>query len=570
MVTRRWFSSSGQKSPSGLHTSDFDSIDEPTMKSDVLRSTASFLAAVWSGCSQISVHMSNNLSRADGTRITVPDQMEVSVATNLEMYRCWRYVVWHAAQHLRMLHNLTSDGTPKDIHRPIDGRLQPSDLIESVLLDILEDLYVDESGATFWRGMVAEKQLISDVLRRIKRRHQSTAPTQGGPFEVLSMVRDYVLLGEDESNSVSNVSEKTAIRAASISARNQVYELVRAQPTDIQARQIILQIARELKRLLGDDVHALPDRSGGMTENSWTNSQIYNAISGKALRSSGCPLMESYCQLDADRTRSVAVVEARDDVTAAHIQIPEIADVSKLSVSDLTRVAIEDGLVVQMKARLRKWRSKFKEFHDTIGEEVDVEAAIDGHAKVFFNEAKLRAPNRIALLLDHSGSVRAFEKEYKVAVVALCEGLNAMGMEFAVFAFNQSHGIEKNSIQDNIWLVKGCKEVWEYDSIARLARISAESFTTPLGKILAECYQTVRAFKPEILILLTDGASSDPDNAMKSIKKYRDAGIKMLGIGIHYNAIEVAKELKTLGFTECLAVTNIRELPSKLIRVLTS
>jgi hypothetical protein len=117
-------------------------------------------------------------------------------------------------------------------------------------------------------------------------------------------------------------------------------------------------------------------------------------------------------------------------------------------------------------------------------------------------------------------------------------------------------------------LIKGPKEIWGERSLASLVHVQANSNTTPLGLILSISWPLVHHFKPEIHITLTDGLVSDVALTREQVRKYRETGIRMLGIGIHDEAINIAKNLRILSFDNTLAVSNIQQIPDKIANLL--
>ena len=94
------------------------------------------------------------------------------------------------------------------------------------------------------------------------------------------------------------------------------------------------------------------------------------------------------------------------------------------------------NLINKVKTALKEWKSGWKENYDYQGEELEVEHYIERHQKVFINDKKISINVKISILLDLSSSIEDNEIEYKKSAVALCEGLEYLGIKFSVYAFN--------------------------------------------------------------------------------------------------------------------------------------
>jgi len=77
--------------------------------------------------------------------------------------------------------------------------------------------------------------------------------------------------------------------------------------------------------------------------------------------------------------------------------------------------------------------------------------------------------------------------------------------------------------------------------------------------------------KPDIYLTLSDGEPSDTSAARSMVKSFKSLGIKMVAIGVGRdtrNATIIATNLKYLGFERTLGVSRLKDIPNKVLNVL--
>ncbi len=222
-------------------------------------------------------------------------------------------------------------------------------------------------------------------------------------------------------------------------------------------------------------------------------------------------------------------------------------------------------LINKLFRELKKWKSGWIEKHDIIGEEFDVESYISMRDKPFLKDVDLTIKSKIALLLDHSSSISSNELDYKRAFAALCKALDQLNVKFISLSFNTKQGVK-------CWIIKAPEERWSRVSERRLWNVKA-SGGTPLGEVYESIIPIINSFKPDILITLSDGEPNDPKLARDGIYKLKRLGIKMISFGISNDlnrAIVIANNLKKLGYDKSISISNINELPKKVMMLLLS
>jgi len=146
----------------------------------------------------------------------------------------------------------------------------------------------------------------------------------------------------------------------------------------------------------------------------------------------------------------------------------------------------------------------------------------------------------------------------------LCEVLAFLKIKFSVYAFNTTER------QVMCWLVKPDDLKWNNSCAKRLAQIPANG-GTPLAEVYDRLYPILNSKKPDIFLTLSDGEPSDTVAARSMVKSFKSIGIKMVAIGVGRdtrNATIIATNLKYLGFERTLGVSRLKDIPNKVLNVL--
>ena len=85
-------------------------------------------------------------------------------------------------------------------------------------------------------------------------------------------------------------------------------------------------------------------------------------------------------------------------------------------------------------------------------------------------------------------------------------------------------------------------------------------------------YMTVlTSKKPDIFLTLSDGEPADANAVKMILKSYKSLGIKMTAIGVGrdtFSATSIASNLKILGYDKVLAVSSLRDIPNRVLSIL--
>ncbi|HEX2306649.1 MAG TPA: vWA domain-containing protein [Nitrososphaeraceae archaeon] len=239
------------------------------------------------------------------------------------------------------------------------------------------------------------------------------------------------------------------------------------------------------------------------------------------------------------------------------LEVPDSVDLDESIIYD-------NDLIRKLKSVIRSWKRGWREIHDITGEEIDIESIIESQPKPFLTDYKNTINTKIALLLDHSSSIDEYELEYKKATVALCEALKFLDVKFSAYAFNT-----KNK-KVTCWVIKHPDIKWTPINARNLVQIKA-SGGTPLAEIYNLLLPLMKTYKPDIMITLTDGEPSDFNAVRSTIKTYKMNGIHMVAVGVGKtvnNAINIGLNLKYLEYERILVVSQLDEIPTRVLSLL--
>ncbi|KFM17514.1 von Willebrand factor type A protein, partial [Marine Group I thaumarchaeote SCGC AAA799-P11] len=241
---------------------------------------------------------------------------------------------------------------------------------------------------------------------------------------------------------------------------------------------------------------------------------------------------------------------------AIGIQIPSTRNVDETTIYDMS-------LINGLKTKFKEWKTGWKEQHLSSGDEFDEENYIEGN-EPFFTDIKKSIKTKIVILLDHSSSISSDAIEYKKATLALCEVLAYLKVKFAVYAFST----ENRSVV--CWSIKPDNMKWNSVTAKRLAQIVANG-STPLAEVYDKMFPVLQSKRPDIFLTLTDGEPSDPDAVRNMTKLLKGLGISMVALGLGPNTVRattIANNLRHLGYEKTMAVSRLRDIPNKVIKIL--
>lgn len=514
------------------------------LRNDTLVEIATFLARRWSEKSRITVEFSEKKetqTKIKDNKISLisPDRYS---GDDLGRYRQFRTAIWYESMRARFCKKVLSN-----------------DHAFGFILNTLETRRIEMLGRKIWRGM-DEELIFSYTYGWLYRPQMSDVL---GKTRIVEAFYQQFLFGGVKGELPPRYSERVA-NAANHAKKIVAEALEKNYDTEWLEKKVpeILSIL-DIDALVTIPI-SMPWRAPGLMvtqqdlvkavqkiaenkEADFGKVDIKNVLAGQAIA-------EEFKVLNDENKKS----ENRGlGSQTIGIQVPGSTNV------DETRIYDQD-LISNLKTKFKEWKTSWKEQHAATGDEFDEESYIEGHYKPFVTDVKRSINAKIVILLDHSSSINDVQTQYKKVTLALCEVLSFLKIKFSVYAFNTT---QKQVV---CWLVKPEDIKWSSASAKRLAQIEANG-GTPLADVYQKMYPILRSKKPDIFLTLSDGEPSDPDAVRLMVKSLRSVGIKMVAIGIGHDTISstrIANNLKYLNYEKTLAVSRLKDIPSRVLSVL--
>jgi len=514
------------------------------LRNDTLVEIATFLARRWSGRDRITVEFSEKKetqTKIKDNRISLISPERYS-GDDFGRYRQFRVAIWYEAMRVKFCKKIMSN-----------------DHAFGFILNAIETRRIEMLGRRLWRGM-DEELIFNYAYAWIYRQQLSNVL---GKTRIVEAFYQHFLFGDLKGEIQPSHIEK--VTKASSHAKQIVKEaLEKNYGTDWLEKKVpeilsILDIdalvtiplstpwkAPGLLITPQDFVKAM-QKIAESREGDFGKVNVQNILEGKTVA-------EEFKVLSEETRKSQNKGLGSESIG---IQVPGSTNV------DETRIYDQD-LISNLKTKFKEWKTSWKEQHVITGDEFDEESFMDGYHKPFITDVKKSINAKIVILLDHSSSINDVQTQYKKATLALCEVLAFLKIRFSVYAFNT---VEKQVV---CWLVKSEDVKWNNAAAKRLAQIEANG-GTPLADVYQKMYPILRSKKPDIFLTLSDGEPSDPDAVRAMVKSLRVLGINMVAIGIGQDtlsATRIASNLKYLNYEKTLAVSRLKDIPSRVLSVL--
>ena len=513
------------------------------LRNETLVEIATFLVRRWSENDEIIVEFSDKIETR--TRLSenkvILTPLEKRIGNYFQRYRQFRTSLWYEAMRIRFCKKILSN-----------------DHAFGFILNTLETRRIEYLGRKIWKGM--DEEIIFNYSFLLVARPQ--LHTVYGKARIVEAFYQYFMFGAIKGEVQSSYFEK--IKKASEFGRRIVDEAIeKGYDTEWLEKKVneIIKIL-DIDSLMTVPV-SLPFMKAGMALTEEELLKFLTVISknkegdfGKTdpkAALSGDNVYEEYKILLNENKKS-----DNKGITPETIglQIPATNNVDETKIYDLS-------LINNLKTKFKEWKSGWKEQHLRSGDEFDEEQFIEGN-EPFFSDVKKSIKTKIVILLDHSSSIASDAIEYKKATLALCEVLSYLKVKFAVYAFStQNRAVV-------CWQIKSDNVKWNTISAKRLAQVVANG-STPLAEVYSKMFPVLQSRRPDIFLTLTDGEPSDPDAVRNMTKSLKGLGIKMVALGLGPNTIRattIAENLKHLGYEKTLAVSRLKDIPSKVIRIL--
>jgi hypothetical protein len=546
----------------GIKTPDTE-IDDASIRNDVLLEISTFLARRWSNNNNVTVVISRGnktSTNIEKKKITLPE-LEYFYGNIFQKYRQWRALLWYESMRMRF-----------------SFKIYDTDIAFGHIFNILETKRVEILGLYEWKGMIRE--II--YYEALSGNNKPLLNSLHGKAKVIEAFSQFFLTGFIKGEIYGGESER--VIKASEYAKNFIKEYVtnyennkkNFNPTEDQKR--LEGEARQIIRILQiDSLMSMPPIPIIMPKNkiglSISHEELVNQIEKILKLKNKEPGLEKINNeieqgKDIKDEFKALVKESKKNDNKGYettenlsIAIPEYdMEIDENKIYDL-------DLINKVKTALKEWKTGWKEKYDYQGEELEIENHIESQPKVFINDKKISINFKISILLDLSSSIEDNEIEYKKAAVALCEGLDYLGIKFSIYAFNTVSRAIK------CWAIKPQNVKWGSIYAKRLMQIKPLG-GTPLAEVYKILQPTINSFNPDIFVTLTDGEPSDMDAVRLAVLSYKRYGIKMIAIGLGSDindAIGIGYNLKYLNYQKTLTLSKkrLQDLPKKVLGLLT-
>ena len=513
------------------------------LQNESLVEIATFLVRRWSEKDNIIIEISDKVETK--TRLkenkVILTPLEKRIGNDFQKYRQFRTSLWYEAMRIKHCKKILSN-----------------DHAFGFILNIMETKRVEELGRRIWKGM--DDEIIFNYSYNLVSRPQ--LHTVYGKARLVEAFYQYFMFGAIKGEIQSSHFEK--IKKADAFARKIIEKAIKENyETDWLEKNVtkIIKIL-EIDSLLTIPI-SLPFMKAGipLTEEemlkvlkiiSKNKQSDFGSIDPNAVLSGNDVFDEYKVLLDENKkTENKGLIPE-----GIGIQVPSTRNVNETIIYDMS-------LINGLKTKFKEWKSGWREQHLKSGEEFDEENYIEGH-EPFFTDVKKSIKTKIVILLDHSSSIASDSIEYKKATLALCEVLSFLRVKFAVYAFSTQNRLMV------CWSIKPENVKWNNLTAKRLAQIVANG-STPLAEVYDKMFPILQAKRPNIFLTLTDGEPSDSDAVRKMTKSIKGLGINMVAMGLGPNTIRatmIANNLSHLGYEKTMAVSRLKNIPNKVIKIL--
>ena len=514
------------------------------LQNDTLIDIATFLARRWSGKENVIVGFSK--TRQNETRLKEKKVLlmpnEYYYGDGFQKYRQFRVSIWYESMRLKHCEKILSN-----------------DHAYGFILNAIETRRIELVGIKVWKGMVEE--LIFNYTNMWLSR--ANLGSIFGKARTVEAFYQYFLFGDIKGEIQPSQFNKVT-KAVELAK----HILGESMEKDHGTSWIESKIPEILKILDLDALISIPlsvplkgpglaitpnDLAKAMKQVTKSRKDDFSKFDSKNVLEGKTVLDEFKIIKTENRKNEKKGLNTK----SIGIQIPDQSNVDETKIYD-------QDLINNLKAKFKEWKTGWKEYHFSTGDEFDNDAYLEGYDRPFVRDLKKSIRTRIVILLDHSSSIADQQTDYKKATLALCEVLAFLKIKFSVYAFNTTER------QVMCWLIKPDDLKWNNSCAKRLTQIPANG-GTPLAEVYDKLYPILYSKKPDIFLTLSDGEPSDTFAARSMVKSFKSLGIKMVAIGVGRdtrNATIIATNLKYLGFERTLGVSRLKDIPNKVLNVL--
>jgi len=513
------------------------------LQNDSVVEIATFLVRRWSERDNIVIEISDKIETR--TRLkenkVILTPLEKRIGNDFQKYRQFRTSLWYEAMRIKFCKKILSN-----------------DHAFGFILNTIETKRIEQLGREIWRGM--DNEIIFNYAYMLVSRPQ--LHTVYGKARMVEAFYQYFMFGAIKGEIPSNHFEK--IKKADVFAKKILNKAIKENYDTEWLEKNVTEIIKilDIDSLLTIPI-SLPFMKAGMPLSEEELLKILKIVSKNKEGDFGS--VDSSAALKGDNVYDEYKVLLDENKKTENkglatetigVQIPTTKNVDETVIYDMS-------LINGLKTKFKEWKSGWKEQNLRSGDEFDEENYIEGN-EPFFSDIKKSIKTKIVILLDHSSSIAPDAIEYKKATLALCEVLSFLKVKFAVYAFST----ENRSVV--CWSIKSDGIKWNNVTAKRLAQIVANG-STPLAEVYDKMFPILQSKRPDIFLTLTDGEPSDPDAVRNMTKSLKGLGINMVAMGLGPNTVRattIANNLLHLGYEKTMAVSRLKDIPSKVIRIL--
>jgi hypothetical protein len=513
------------------------------LQNDSVVEIATFLVRRWSERDNIIIEISDKIETR--TRLkenkVILTPLEKRIGNDFQKYRQFRTSLWYEAMRIKFCKKILSN-----------------DHAFGFILNTIETKRIEQLGRESWKGM--DDEIIFNYAYMLVSRPQ--LHTVYGKARTVEAFYQYFMFGAIKGEIPSNHFEK--IKQADVFAKKILNKAIKENYDTEWLEKNVSEIIKilDIDSLLTIPI-SLPFMKAGMPLSEEELLKILKIVSKNKEGDFGS--VDSSAALKGDNVYDeykILLDENKKNenkglaTETIGVQIPTTKNVDETVIYDMS-------LINGLKTKFKEWKSGWKEQNLRSGDEFDEENYIEGN-EPFFSDIKKSIKTKIVILLDHSSSIAPDAIEYKKATLALCEVLSFLKVKFAVYAFST----ENRSVV--CWSIKSDSIKWNNVTAKRLAQIVANG-STPLAEVYDKMFPILQSKRPDIFLTLTDGEPSDPDAVRNMTKSLKGLGINMVAMGLGPNTVRattIANNLLHLGYEKTMAVSRLKDIPSKVIRIL--
>ncbi len=517
-----------------------------TMRNETILPIAQFLSRVWAEKKlKVRILDIKVTLQTDKNTISIPHPVLFPSSDPVIAYRMWRESLWHEAMHHKC-------GTFKRTSK------FNANEVKKVVLNMIEDYLIEYEGIQIYPGMRREIELSKAVYFELAKHVQLDALGQFGMLLLFGAAK-CTYISDCVKEAVEYV--KTRIHAGyrnTISMTEKVMKILGMVNKEINSLRYNFRSIAVCQKLNKNDIRNCVEKLQKVKEQQ--DDENVDIGTDEILKTPEV-IQGEFEKIKQEDARIRARLKNEKEATSfwgkkqIMVRVPTV-------MSDETPY-YDMGLITKLRAEMRKIKKGWKENHSDSGE-FDVDSYVSGSQKCFIVEEKVKVGGyKVLILLDHSISIRNFEKTYKKSCIALCEALSTLGIQFAVYSFS---GPKSNTIE--LGLIKSFNEKWTRINAKKLASVMTGG-STPLAAVYAELSKVIDGKGKLIFITLTDGKPDLYFETRSEVRKMKKrCKMVAIGFGRGMEVVKLAEDLKGLKYDRCAALDNIKQLPTKVLKLI--